>query len=166
MTGEAHELECIRAYCCQLTSGCIQIIQLVAFSLNTTLCQDGFDAPNLIAGPITYVKGPGLQSAFACTLRDVCRGTPDPKDESLAAHLMRVRDEQGKLLPHARQWSELSVFFYAGMETTAHTIAWYASLGWCCEQLVGCQMSSRHAVVMLMTALCARYNEAGLCDQQ
>ncbi|CAL5229620.1 g12983 [Coccomyxa viridis] len=52
------------------------------------------------------------------------RGTPDPRDESLAAHLMRVRDEDGRLLPHARQWSELSVFFYAGMETTAHTIAW------------------------------------------
>ena len=39
---------------------------------------------------------------------------------------MRVRDDDGKLLPHARQWSELSVFFYAGMETTAHTIAWCA----------------------------------------
>ena len=55
-----------------------------------------------------------------------CRGTPDLRDESLAAHLMRVRDEDGRLLPHARQWSELSVFFYAGMETTAHTIAWCA----------------------------------------
>lgn len=52
------------------------------------------------------------------------RGTPDAKDESLAAHLMRVRGEGGALLPHTRQWSELSVFFYAGMETTAHTIAW------------------------------------------
>ena len=57
-----------------------------------------------------------------------CRGTPDPRDESLAAHLMRVRDDTGQLLPHARQWSELSVFFYAGMETTAHTIAWCAEL--------------------------------------
>ena len=53
-----------------------------------------------------------------------CRGTPDPRDESLAAHLMRVRGPDGRLLAHARQWSELSIFFYAGMETTAHTIAW------------------------------------------
>ncbi|CAK0784537.1 hypothetical protein CVIRNUC_007741 [Coccomyxa viridis] len=52
------------------------------------------------------------------------RGAPDPRDESLAAHLMRVRDPDGRLLAHARQWSELSIFFYAGMETTAHTIAW------------------------------------------
>lgn len=72
---------------------------------------------------MTDVEAPCRQSTFL-TRWDVCRGTPDPKDESLAAHLMRVRDEQGKLLPHARQWSELSVFFYAGMETTAHTIAW------------------------------------------
>lgn len=55
------------------------------------------------------------------------RGTLDPRDESLAAHLMRVRDDRGQLLPYARQWSELSVFFYAGMETTAHTIAWCAA---------------------------------------
>ena len=47
---------------------------------------------------------------------------------SLAAHLMRVRDPDGRLLPHARQWSELSIFFYAGMETTAHTIAWCACM--------------------------------------
>ena len=58
------------------------------------------------------------------TSERTCRGTPDPRDESLAAHLMRVRDPDGRLLPHARQWSELSIFFYAGMETTAHTIAW------------------------------------------
>ena len=73
---------------------------------------------------MTDVKALCRQSTFLFTFWDVCRGTPDPKDESLAAHLMRVRDEQGKLLPHTRQWSELSVFFYAGMETTAHTIAW------------------------------------------
>ena len=58
------------------------------------------------------------------TSERACRGTPDPRDESLAAHLMRVQDPDGRLLPHARQWSELSIFFYAGMETTAHTIAW------------------------------------------
>lgn len=28
---------------------------------------------------------------------------------------MRVHDKTGKPLPHARQWSELSIFFYAGV---------------------------------------------------
>ncbi|BDA44790.1 probable Dynein assembly factor 1, axonemal at C-terminar half [Coccomyxa sp. Obi] len=42
------------------------------------------------------------------------RGPPSPDDESIAAHLMRVRDKAGNALPHARQWSELSIFFYAG----------------------------------------------------
>ena len=68
------------------------------------------------------VKSPALFRRL--TAWHACRGTPDPRDESLAAHLMRVRDPNGRLLPHARQWSELSIFFYAGMETTAHTIAW------------------------------------------
>ncbi|CAL8469473.1 g9014 [Coccomyxa elongata] len=42
-------------------------------------------------------------------------GPPSPKDESIAAHLMRVHDKAGNALPHARQWSELSIFFYAGV---------------------------------------------------
>lgn len=41
------------------------------------------------------------------------------EDESIAAQLMRVRDDKGNLLPHARQWSELSVFFYAGVSSTS-----------------------------------------------
>ena len=44
-----------------------------------------------------------------------CRGPPSPEDESIAAHLMRVHDKAGNPLPHARQWSELSIFFYAGV---------------------------------------------------
>lgn len=44
-----------------------------------------------------------------------CRGPPAPEDESIAAHLMRVHDKAGNPLPHARQWSELSIFFYAGV---------------------------------------------------
>ena len=31
---------------------------------------------------------------------------------------MRVRDSAGRPLPFARLWSELSIFFMAGMETT------------------------------------------------
>jgi cytochrome P450 len=37
---------------------------------------------------------------------------------------MRVRDAEGQPLPFARLWSELSIFFLAGMETTAHAITW------------------------------------------
>ena len=37
---------------------------------------------------------------------------------------MRARDTDGMPLPFARLWSEISIFFMAGMETTAHTIAW------------------------------------------
>lgn len=43
------------------------------------------------------------------------RGAPPLEDESIAAQLMRVRDEKGNTLPHGRQWSELSIFFYAGV---------------------------------------------------
>lgn len=37
---------------------------------------------------------------------------------------MRVRDAAGQPLPYVRLWSELSIFFMAGMETTAHAITW------------------------------------------
>ncbi len=37
---------------------------------------------------------------------------------------MRVRDGEGRPLPFVRLWSELSIFFMAGMETTAHAITW------------------------------------------
>ena len=33
-------------------------------------------------------------------------------------HLMRVRDAAGRPLPFARLWSEISIVFMAGMETT------------------------------------------------
>jgi hypothetical protein len=43
------------------------------------------------------------------------RGHPSAEDDSVAAQLMRVKDDKGNFLPHARQWSELSIFFYAGV---------------------------------------------------
>ena len=46
------------------------------------------------------------------------------EDASIGGHLLRVRDAAGRPLPFARLWSELSIFFMAGMETTAHAITW------------------------------------------
>ena len=54
-----------------------------------------------------------------------CRGEHSAEeDPSIGGHLLRVRDEQGGPLPFARLWSELSIFFMAGMETTAHAATW------------------------------------------
>lgn len=52
------------------------------------------------------------------------RGPPEEGDLSIAAHLVRSRGPQGQPLPFARLWSELSISFMAGMETTAHTVTW------------------------------------------
>ena len=47
------------------------------------------------------------------------RGTrPEAEDASVGGHLMRVRDAAGQPLPFARLWSEISIVFMAGMETT------------------------------------------------
>ncbi|CAL8464901.1 g4436 [Coccomyxa elongata] len=48
----------------------------------------------------------------------------EEEDCSIGGHLMRVRDAAGQPLPYVRLWSELSIFFMAGMETTAHAITW------------------------------------------
>ncbi len=37
------------------------------------------------------------------------------EDCSIGGHLMRVRDTAGQPLPYVRLWSELSIFFYAGV---------------------------------------------------
>ena len=108
----------------KLLMGCIHLNRCFIVSHEIHCAKHRLDVLNLDAWLMTDVRALCQQSTLLLTLWVVRRGTPDPKDESLAAHLMRVRDERGKLLPHTRQWSELSVFFYAGMETTAHTIAW------------------------------------------
>ncbi|KAL4859962.1 Cytochrome P450 4V2 [Chlorella vulgaris] len=46
-------------------------------------------------------------------------------DESIAAHLLRLKDPHtGKPLSDDRILPEIATFFIAGMDTTAHTIAW------------------------------------------
>ncbi|KAK9837127.1 hypothetical protein WJX81_004899 [Elliptochloris bilobata] len=48
----------------------------------------------------------------------------EEEDPTVAGHLMRVRDAAGRPLPFTRLWSEISIVFMAGMETTGHTISW------------------------------------------
>ena len=43
-----------------------------------------------------------------------CRETPCNKD-TIAAHLLSIRDAEGAPLPPARLWSEVSIFFLAGV---------------------------------------------------
>ena len=42
----------------------------------------------------------------------------EAEDASVGGHLMRVRDAAGQPLPFTRLWSEISIVFMAGMETT------------------------------------------------
>lgn len=54
-----------------------------------------------------------------------CRGRRDlEKDASIGNHLMHLHQREQDPLPFTRMWSELSIFFMAGMETTAHAITW------------------------------------------
>ena len=47
----------------------------------------------------------------------VPRGEQPPEEDcSIGGHLLRIRDGGGRPLPFTRLWSELSIFFMAGME--------------------------------------------------
>lgn len=53
------------------------------------------------------------------------RGPPADDDNSIAAHLLRLRDPvTGGVMPDERLLPELATLFIAGMDTTAHTMAW------------------------------------------
>lgn len=53
------------------------------------------------------------------------RGEPSALDNTIAAHLLRIRDPQTcRPLPDDRIAAEIGVFFTGGFETTGHTIAW------------------------------------------
>ncbi|KAK9908008.1 hypothetical protein WJX75_001429 [Coccomyxa subellipsoidea] len=70
-----------------------------------------------------------LLRIFKDLLQEVqARGEPAEGEHSIAAHLMRTRDEKGQPIPDVRIWSELSIFFFAGVETTGHTMAWVLHL--------------------------------------
>ena len=46
-------------------------------------------------------------------LHDI-RGAPSDDEHSIAAYLMRTKDENGHPIPRVRVWSEMSMFFFAG----------------------------------------------------
>jgi cytochrome P450 len=53
------------------------------------------------------------------------RGPPADDDPSIAAHLLRLRHpETGLPLTQEQLAGEFSIFFFAGMDTSAHTAAW------------------------------------------
>ncbi|EIE22263.1 cytochrome P450 [Coccomyxa subellipsoidea C-169] len=51
------------------------------------------------------------------------RGTPDKDDPTIAGHLLRLRDSEGRPLSQDRLHAEFSVMFIGGTDTTGHTIA-------------------------------------------
>ena len=53
------------------------------------------------------------------------RGPPADDDDSLAAHLLRIRDPgTGQLLSDDWLLPQISVMFWAGFDTTGNTMAW------------------------------------------
>ncbi|CAL8469476.1 g9017 [Coccomyxa elongata] len=56
-----------------------------------------------------------LLGIFRNLLKEVqARGAPAEEENSIAAHLVRTRDDQGRPIPDVRIWSEMSIFFFAG----------------------------------------------------
>ncbi len=64
--------------------------------------------------------------AIIAGLVEECQTRPPTAEDanSIAGHLLRLRDPAGRPLSGARLMEEFSVFFIAGSETTGHTIAW------------------------------------------
>jgi len=52
------------------------------------------------------------------------RGEPDEDDGSIGALLMRIRDANGQPLSDEVLLPQIAVFFFAGFDTTGHTLAW------------------------------------------
>ncbi|EFN57493.1 hypothetical protein CHLNCDRAFT_34731 [Chlorella variabilis] len=67
-----------------------------------------------------------LQQHMRGVLREIrSRGPPADGDESIAAHLMRLKDPHtGQPLADDRLLPEIATFFVAGTDTTAHTMTW------------------------------------------
>ncbi len=48
----------------------------------------------------------------------------DPDDGSIGAHLLRIRDARGQLLSDEVILPHIGMLFFAGFDTTGHTMAW------------------------------------------
>ena len=44
--------------------------------------------------------------------------------DSIGAHLLRIRDAAGQKLPDEQLLPHIGMFFFAGFDTTGHTMAW------------------------------------------
>lgn len=55
------------------------------------------------------------------TLR--ARGPPAADDTTIAAHLLRIRDPSGQPLTDEQLAPEIGILYLAGVETSAHTVA-------------------------------------------
>lgn len=64
--------------------------------------------------------------AIIANLVHECQARPPSQEDanSIAGHLLRLRDPRGRPLSTKRLMEEFSIFFIAGSETTGHTIAW------------------------------------------
>jgi fatty acid synthase len=64
------------------------------------------------------------QTPSTCTPTRLRTGPPADDDESLGAHLLRIRDADGRPLPDERLLPHIGMIFFAGMDTTGHTMSW------------------------------------------
>ncbi|BDA50154.1 Cytochrome P450 3A13 [Coccomyxa sp. Obi] len=75
-------------------------------------------------------RAPALFRAFRARMMQLlqevkARGEPGPEDVSIAAHLLRLRDQAtGRPLPDALLAGEFGVFFAAGIESAGNAISW------------------------------------------
>jgi hypothetical protein len=67
----------------------------------------------------------GTQILLCSVPKLKARGPPADDDDSLAAHLLRIRDPgTGQLLSDDWLLPQISVMFWAGFDTTGNTMAW------------------------------------------
>lgn len=105
------------------------------------------------------------------TLR--ARGPPAIDDTTIAAHLLRIRDPSGQPLTDEQLAPEIGILYLAGVETSAHTVAfvlcalahmrpsYLPSLGW--RELGYCVMmeTSMRPLAFLVLFL-SQYKHSGL----
>lgn len=79
--------------------------------------------PHLREGEAAMERYRSYMRSLLVTIK--ARGPPPLDDTTIAAHLLRLKDPAtGKLLNDEQLASELGVLFFAGTETTGHSMAW------------------------------------------
>ena len=76
-------------------------------------------------GPIHFWVQADSKTHRCGVLQMRARGPPAEDDDSLAAHLLRIRDPNtGQPLSDEWLLPQVSVLFWAGFDTTGNTMAW------------------------------------------